>query len=189
MATPACTSSPRTANCCCRGAKRGGGPWQFNLPHGIAVDSQGLVYVADRENSRLRILSPAGEYLREWTWVNRPDDVFIDDQDNLHIAELGFRTGNPPGMPHYRLMRSPPPGHAPIARVTIGCYRPRAAARLALRNTEFDRIDKMFQDFPQHSYSGGQRNFSGTVRPHSVAAGRSPMWSAGFGAEPSWMRW
>ncbi len=96
----------------------GKGSGQFNLPHGVAVDSQGLVYVADRENSRIQIFNPDGEYLRDWNWVNRPDDIFIDDQDNLYIAELGFypwRTHRP----HFELMTIPPAGHAPIARVTI----------------------------------------------------------------------
>ena len=68
----------------------GSGPGQFILPHGIALDSAGLVYVADRENSRVQIFKPDGEYLREWTWLNRPYDIFIDDQDMLHIAEGGF---------------------------------------------------------------------------------------------------
>jgi hypothetical protein len=68
----------------------GRGPGQFILPHGIALDSAGLVYVADRENSRVQIFNPKGEYLREWTFLNRPYDIFIDDQDMLHIAEGGF---------------------------------------------------------------------------------------------------
>src|SRR4029077_310489 len=45
----------------------GGGPGQFNLPHGIAVDRDGRVYVADRENSRVQVFTPEGEYLTEWT--------------------------------------------------------------------------------------------------------------------------
>ena len=36
--------------------KNGSGPGQFNLPHGIAVDLKGNVYVADRTNSRLQVL-------------------------------------------------------------------------------------------------------------------------------------
>lgn len=96
----------------------GNGPGQFNLPHGIAVDSAGQVYVADRENSRVQIFSPEGEYLREWTWVNRPCDIFIDGQDRLYIAELGFQVSTV-SPPHYRFMAAPPPGHSPLARVTI----------------------------------------------------------------------
>ena len=36
--------------------KAGNGPGQFNLPHGIAVDLKGNVYVADRTNNRLQVL-------------------------------------------------------------------------------------------------------------------------------------
>ena len=91
---------------------------EFNLPHGIAVDRSGRVYVADRENSRIQIFSPAGEFLDTWNWVNRPDDLFLDEQENLYIAELGW-TVPVPERPHFPFMRHPPVGHSPIARVTI----------------------------------------------------------------------
>ncbi len=41
----------------------GTGPGQFNLPHGVAVTSDGRVIVADRENDRLQFFSPTGEFL------------------------------------------------------------------------------------------------------------------------------
>ncbi len=96
----------------------GSGPGQFNLPHAIAVDRSGRVFVADRENSRIQIFSAEGELLDIWAWVNRPDDLFIDEQENLYIAELGWSM-TPKVTPHYKLMRQPPVGHDPIARVTI----------------------------------------------------------------------
>ena len=91
---------------------------EFNLPHAIAVDRSGRVFVADRENSRIQIFSADGEFLDLWDWVNRPDDLFIDEQENLYIAELGWMVP-PSDVPHYDLMQLPPVGHAPIARVTI----------------------------------------------------------------------
>ena len=96
----------------------GSGPGQFNLPHGIAVDRGGRVYVADRENSRIQIFSRDGALLEIWDWVNRPCDLFIDAEERIYVAELGFVVGNEP-VPHLRLMQAPPAGHSPIAQVSI----------------------------------------------------------------------
>jgi DNA-binding beta-propeller fold protein YncE len=80
----------------------GSGPGQFNLPHGIALDSAGRVYVADRENSRVQVFDAAGTFLAEWTDVARPMQVFIDGQDNVFVVGVGWRAGrfpwqSPPG--------------------------------------------------------------------------------------------
>ena len=96
----------------------GTGPGEFNLPHSIAVDRSGRVYVADRENSRVQIFSPDGDFLDQWTWTNRPCDLFIDAQENIYIAELGWAVP-PAKIPHFKFMHTPPIGHDPIARVTI----------------------------------------------------------------------
>ena len=111
----------------------GSAPGQFNLPHGIAVDSTGTVYVADRENFRIQLFSPDGEFRTTWDFVNRPDDIFIDAQDNVHVAELGFRSGVQPE-PHLRFMTTPPHGHDPIARV--GIYDPDGAVQCRIGGGE-----------------------------------------------------
>jgi DNA-binding beta-propeller fold protein YncE len=92
----------------------GSGPGQFRLPHGIAVDHNGRVYVADRENSRIQIFTSEGEYVDEWRHVRRPDDIFIDADENLYVAELGFIAGR---MPHE--MMAEIPAHEPHARVSV----------------------------------------------------------------------
>jgi len=76
----------------------GSGPGQFQLPHGIAVDQTGTVYVADRENSRIQLFTADGAFLREWTDVARPCQVFVDRAGLIYVAELGFRAGRWPGM-------------------------------------------------------------------------------------------
>jgi DNA-binding beta-propeller fold protein YncE len=75
----------------------GTGPGQFRIPHGIAVDSHGIVYVADRENSRIQLFDSAGKYLSEWKDIARPCEVFIDRNDKFYVAELGYRAGMWPG--------------------------------------------------------------------------------------------
>jgi DNA-binding beta-propeller fold protein YncE len=71
----------------------GAGPGQFNLPHGIAVDRHGTVYVADRENSRIQLFTADGRFVAQWTDVARPCQVFVDGHDRVFVAELGFRAG------------------------------------------------------------------------------------------------
>ena len=47
-------------------------PGQFNLPHNIACDSDGWVYVADRENHRIQIFDGNGRYESQWNNLHRP---------------------------------------------------------------------------------------------------------------------
>jgi NHL repeat len=70
----------------------GGRPGEFRTPHSAWVHSDGRVFVADRENDRIQIFGPAGEYLTEWTDVQRPQDIFIRD-GLVYVGELVWRKG------------------------------------------------------------------------------------------------
>jgi NHL repeat len=43
----------------------GSGPGQFSVPHSIALDAQGNVYVADRGNRRIQVFDGDGKFLRQ----------------------------------------------------------------------------------------------------------------------------
>lgn len=83
----------------------GAGPGEFHLSHGVWVSHDGRVFVADRQNDRLQIFSPDGEFLEMWTDVQRPTNIFIDGEGQVYVSELSAREGglsyvNGPA-PHY----------------------------------------------------------------------------------------
>jgi DNA-binding beta-propeller fold protein YncE len=71
----------------------GQGPGEFFLPHGIAVAADGRVFVCDRENDRIQIFSPDGEYLSEWTDTRRPTHIVFDGQGRAYVSELWWQPG------------------------------------------------------------------------------------------------
>ena len=46
--------------------KKGKAPGQFDIPHGIDLDDEGNVYVADRENNRVQKFNSNGSFLAQW---------------------------------------------------------------------------------------------------------------------------
>jgi sugar lactone lactonase YvrE len=52
----------------------GSGPGQFHVPHSIAVDASGRVYVADRGNRRIQVFDGDGKFLRQFT-IDVPVDA------------------------------------------------------------------------------------------------------------------
>jgi DNA-binding beta-propeller fold protein YncE len=75
----------------------GGGPGEFYLPHGIGVAADGRVFVCDRENDRLQIFSPDGEYLAEWTDTQRPTHIVFDARGRAFVSELWWHQGQVSG--------------------------------------------------------------------------------------------
>jgi DNA-binding beta-propeller fold protein YncE len=66
----------------------GTGPGEFHLPHGIGCDAAGRVLVCDRENDRIQVFTADGDYLEQWTDVQRPCDIAIDGNGIIYVAEL-----------------------------------------------------------------------------------------------------
>jgi len=56
---------------------KGTEPGQFNTPHSIAIDSHGLLYVADRANNRIQVFDSSGKFVKQWTNFGTPWGVFV----------------------------------------------------------------------------------------------------------------
>jgi len=77
---------------------KGTGPGQFDLPHGIALDPSGKVYVADRSNARVQIFDGNGKYLAEWKGpeFGRPWAVRIAPDGFAYVVDGGDLASAPP---------------------------------------------------------------------------------------------
>jgi hypothetical protein len=67
----------------------GKGPGQFRIPHQIRIDKQDRVWIADRENSRIQIFDAQGKFLTQWVDLQRPNDMWIDDEETVYICGQG----------------------------------------------------------------------------------------------------
>ena len=59
---------------------------QFRSPHGLAMDSRGRLFVADRGNNRIQIFTPDGEWLDTWYQFSRISGIHIDPSNDLLYA-------------------------------------------------------------------------------------------------------
>jgi peptidylamidoglycolate lyase len=77
---------------------KGTGPGEFNLPHGIALDKEGRVYVADRENDRVQVFAPDGKFLTQWKGpqIGRPYGIRVGLDGLVYIADGGELSQTPP---------------------------------------------------------------------------------------------
>ena len=65
---------------------KGAGPGELDLPHNIAMDSEGRLYVADRTNKRIQVFDQDGKYLDQMTQFGAPAAIFITKDDMLYVV-------------------------------------------------------------------------------------------------------
>ena len=75
--------------------KKGSGPGEISEPHTIAMDSQGRLFVGDRENNRIQIFDQDGKFIAEWRQFGRPSGITITRDDTIYVtdSESGPDTG------------------------------------------------------------------------------------------------
>ena len=69
----------------------GSAPGQFDIPHCVRVDRNDRVLVIDRSNARVQIFDPEGAFQEEWTHLTPANDLFIDADDVVYLAEAPRR--------------------------------------------------------------------------------------------------
>jgi sugar lactone lactonase YvrE len=67
--------------------KRGSGPGEFMQPHALALDSQGRLFVGDRSNNRVLVMTTDGKLIADWPQFSRASGLFIDSNDMLYAAD------------------------------------------------------------------------------------------------------
>ncbi len=80
--------------------KAGEGPGEFELPHAIQIDPQGMIYIADRENGRIEVFDPAGHYRSEIANLGRVYSIKLAGEV---IWATSSPLDEPPGSPGWVL--------------------------------------------------------------------------------------
>jgi DNA-binding beta-propeller fold protein YncE len=74
----------------------GDGPGQFNLPHSIQIDENGIIYVADRENGRIQRFDLQGKYLGEWSQYGKTFGLKLN-KDAIWLSSIPRGPNGQPG--------------------------------------------------------------------------------------------
>ncbi|MEJ7607400.1 MAG: SMP-30/gluconolactonase/LRE family protein, partial [Bryobacteraceae bacterium] len=62
--------------------RKGTADSEFQLVHDVAVDKQGRVYVADRNNQRIQVFDANGKFLTKWTDIGAPWGLYYASKEN-----------------------------------------------------------------------------------------------------------
>ncbi len=66
--------------------KPGTGPGEFKLPHGITIDTENVLYVADRENGRIQRFDTNGKFLGLWDHLGKTFALTAVGKNELWIG-------------------------------------------------------------------------------------------------------
>ena len=84
--------------------KLGSKPGEFSIPHAIAADSKGRLYVADRNNVRVQVFDQKGKLLDVWSnvvvpWgfcVTKDDEIWVCGSSPMQWRKTDGALGCPP---------------------------------------------------------------------------------------------
>ena len=64
----------------------GDGPGEFNTIHGLGIDRDGRVYVADRSNNRIQVFEEDGTFVAVWPDIASPAGIWVDDSNSIWVV-------------------------------------------------------------------------------------------------------
>jgi len=102
----------------------GGKKTGLKNPHSIDVDAQGNVYVADRGNNRIVVLSSEGQFVGELK-VENPDQVCLHPKSGALYVTAGLKTRK---LVKYKDWKTP----APLSEIKLPFYSRDSVTMLAL---------------------------------------------------------
>ncbi|MES2473698.1 MAG: peptidyl-alpha-hydroxyglycine alpha-amidating lyase family protein [Pseudomonadota bacterium] len=72
----------------------GSEPGQLGMPHTLAMDSKGRLYVGDRDNNRIQIFDQDGKLLGQMKQFGRPSGIAIDRNDTIYVTDSESKDKN-----------------------------------------------------------------------------------------------
>ena len=64
----------------------GTGDGQFDTVHGLAIDRDGRIYVADRSNDRIQVFEEDGTWVATWPDIASPACVWVDESNSVWVC-------------------------------------------------------------------------------------------------------
>jgi peptidylamidoglycolate lyase len=69
------------------GGVKGGQPGQLQVPHGVALDSQGRILVNDSDNQRVSVFDKQGKFVETWPFPSR-GGIAVTSDDTVYISDV-----------------------------------------------------------------------------------------------------
>ena len=108
--------------------KTGYGPGEFRTLHGIAIDRQGRIFVADRNNNRIQLFDQEGKHLSTWTQFGTPSGIAFDDRGQIYVATRNRTASTIPAGSRASASATCAPGSSPRSSWTRAAIRERKPA-------------------------------------------------------------
>jgi peptidylamidoglycolate lyase len=75
------------------GGVKGSQPGQLQLPHGVALDSQGRILINDSDNKRVSVFDKDGKFVESWPYPSR-GGIAVAADDTVYVSDVNVGVVN-----------------------------------------------------------------------------------------------